>query len=149
MIVTPATLVAGAPPPTNIAVLDRIWVIRGGDLVWLLLRYSFQPLSDEPKVRTEVVDAKCVNWLSWVWGNYMEELGQRSLNTTQHLGIQSELQNCATARFLCELCIDHLIRPGAKRTLHAGASEDIRSSEPSSIMKRWLKDDIDTGPHGI
>ena len=130
MVVVAASLVAVTPPPADLAVLDRLRVVRGGDRFRMLEHSSLEPRTYEAEVRGVVLDAKALDLARGIRRDDVEVLRQHILSAVKQVGVERELQDRAPARVLRKLRIDDLVRPAAERARSLDAPKDVRPAEP-------------------
>jgi hypothetical protein len=147
MIVVTAALVALTPPATDLAMLDRLWIVRGGQNIGVLKRRGSQVLSDQPKIRGVVLYPKRLDLVRRVRSDHVEAFGEGALACGQEFRVERELQNGTAPGVLGELGIDHLVGPAIMSARFFDPAQDIRPTKPSVITKGRLNDNIHPRPH--
>ena len=149
VVVRSPLLTADARPWADVAVVHRLWVIRGRKDVVVLTDRLLKPPADQAKVSGVVVHPILVNGRGCVWRDHIETLGRAALNARQHLAVEPKLKNGPTTRFARELRIGDLVCPGAEGTGGISPQQNVWTAVPISILERGLDDSVSSCAHGI
>jgi hypothetical protein len=137
VIVIPPTLVAGLPPPADIAMLFRIWIVCGRRL---LQQRCFKSFLYAPEVR-RVAGKAVVKGLEVRPGRDDVHVFRGAfLCMGQQIRIDAELQDCTGFGLARQLGIDRLIRPIAKPALPLDPPQNIGSPAPLPVRQSSLHD---------
>src|SRR5467141_1196057 len=142
VIIGAPAFVAHTPPTTHIAMLDGLWVIRGGNRIRRLLRSLLQPSADKPEVGGEILEPEALERHIWIRRDDVELLGDRALNHSEQLGVERKLKDSAAFGFLRELRVKNLIRPSSESTRGIDPAKNVGSADPTIVSKRRLQDYI-------
>ena len=149
MVVFVTFAIANGPPATGIAVWRWFGIrVRCGS-VDRHVDETLESSSDKAVVRQEVMHPERLRLKLNPRGNNVHTVRKRTLNLSNDVRVEGELENRSCTSRPCELGVDDFIRPLAKIAWTIDSTQDVRTTDPPTACQHRLNDDVSPGPHRL